>query len=77
MFIRSADGNWEGSHQIKLPKQAEFEDYSALAYHNGQIAVASQSSARLWVAQIDDVKKNDRSRIGQALSISLKKLWKY
>ena len=57
VFVRGEDGNWEGSHQIKLPAQAEFEDYSALAYHNGQIAVASQSSARLWVAKIDDEKK--------------------
>ncbi|HMG94252.1 MAG TPA: hypothetical protein VK589_29535 [Chryseolinea sp.] len=57
VFVRDRNGNWEGLHQIGLPKQAEFEDYSALAYENGQIAVASQASARLWVAQIDDVKK--------------------
>ena len=57
VFVRGADGNWEGSHQMELPPQAEFDDYSALAYYNGQIAVASQSSARLWVAQIDDEKK--------------------
>jgi hypothetical protein len=57
VFARHEDENWEGLHQIKLPKQAEFEDYSALAYSNGLIAVASQASARLWVAQIDEVKK--------------------
>jgi hypothetical protein len=57
VFTRGSDGNWEGLHQINLPKQAEFEDYSALAYANGQIAVASQASARLWVAQIDEAKK--------------------
>jgi hypothetical protein len=56
-FVRGMDGTWEGSHQIKLPKQAEFEDYSALAYEDGQIAVASQASARLWVARIDEEKK--------------------
>ena len=56
-FVRGMDGTWEGSHQIKLPKQAEFEDYSALAYEGGQIAVASQASARLWVAKIDEEKK--------------------
>ena len=56
-FVRGIDGSWEGSHQIKLPKQAEFEDYSALAYEGGQIAVASQASARLWVAKIDEEKK--------------------
>jgi len=58
VFVRGTDGTWEGSHQIKLPKQAEFEDYSALAYEGGQIAVASQSSARLWVARIDEEKKD-------------------
>jgi hypothetical protein len=57
VFVRDQDGNWEGLHQIKLPKEAEFEDYSALAYAGGKIAVASQSSARLWVAQIDEERK--------------------
>jgi hypothetical protein len=57
VFVREQNGNWEGLHQIRLPKQAEFEDYSALAYANGRIAVTSQASARLWVAQIDEAKK--------------------
>jgi hypothetical protein len=57
VFVRNADGSWEESHQIKLPKQAEFEDYSALAYDGGRLAVASQASARLWIADIDNDKK--------------------
>jgi len=57
VFVRRGDGGWDGTHQIMLPKQAEFADYSALAYDFGKIAVASQASARLWVAQIDEEKK--------------------
>jgi len=58
VFARTDDGGWKGTHQIKLPKQAEFTDYSALAYDFGRIAVASQASARLWIAQIDEEKKD-------------------
>lgn len=57
VFVRASNGTWEGSHQLKLPREAEFEDYSALAYEGGKIAVASQASARLWVAQIDEENK--------------------
>ena len=53
VFVRARDGGWEASHQLSLPKQAAFEDYAALAYRDGQLAVASQASARLWVARID------------------------
>ena len=54
VFIRARDGGWEASHRIRLPKQAEFEDYAALAYRDRQLAVVSQASARLWVARIDE-----------------------
>lgn len=54
VFVRAADGGWSASHRIRLPKQAEFEDYAALAYRYGQLAVVSQSSARLWVARVDE-----------------------
>jgi hypothetical protein len=57
VFARGVDGGWEGTHQIKLPKQAEFADYSALAYDFDKIAVVSQESAKLWTAQIDEDKK--------------------
>jgi hypothetical protein len=57
VFVRGEDGGWEGTHQIKLPKEAEFSDYSALAYDYGKIAVTSQESARLWVAELDEDKK--------------------
>ena len=54
VFVRARDGDWNASHQIRLPKQAEFEDYAALAYRDGQLAVVSQASSRLWVARIDE-----------------------
>jgi hypothetical protein len=57
VFARDVDGGWEGTNQIKLPKQAEFADYSALAYDFGKIAVVSQESSRLWIAQIDEDRK--------------------
>ena len=42
------------SHSLSVPKEAEFEDYAALSYRDGQIAIASQASARVWVARIDE-----------------------
>lgn len=54
VFIRARDGGWTASHQIRLPRQVEFEDYAALAYRDRQLAVASQASARLWVVRIDE-----------------------
>jgi hypothetical protein len=54
VFVRSWGGEWKRSHRIQLPKKAEFEDYAALAYRFRQLAVVSQASARLWVAQIDE-----------------------
>lgn len=57
VFARARDGSWEAVNSIRLPKKAEFEDYAALAYRFQQIAVVSQSSARLWVARIDEKKR--------------------
>jgi len=54
VFSRARDGSWEAIHSIRLPKKADFEDYAALAYRFGWLAVVSQASARLWVAQIDE-----------------------
>jgi len=54
VFVRAKDGGWEASHVIDLPKKAAFEDYAAMAYRFGQIAVVSQASARLWVARVDE-----------------------
>ena len=54
VFVRARGGQWKASHRIPLPKKAEFKDYAALAYRYRQLAVVSQSSARLWVAQIDE-----------------------
>lgn len=57
VFGRARDGSWEAVNSIRLPKKAEFEDYAALSYRFQKIAVASQSSARLWVALIDEKKR--------------------
>lgn len=54
VFVRAHDGGWKISHQIHLPKKAEFEDYAAMSYRFGKLAVVSQASARVWVAHIDE-----------------------
>jgi hypothetical protein len=53
VFTRERGGGWKASHRIRLPKKAEFEDYAALAYRDGQLAVVSQASARVWVGRLD------------------------
>lgn len=50
----TADGGWQLAHRIRLPRNAEFEDYAAIDYLDGRLAVVSQSSARLWVARLDE-----------------------
>lgn len=54
VYVRSGTAPWRLSHSIQLPKEAQFEDYSGLAYRKHQIAVVSQESARLWVARLDE-----------------------
>ena len=54
VFTRSGDENWKLSHHLSVPSEAEFEDYAALSYRDGQIAIVSQASARVWVARIDE-----------------------
>jgi len=54
VFARTRDGGWEAVNSVRLPKEADFEDYAALAYRFQQIAVVSQASARVWVARIDE-----------------------
>lgn len=54
VFVRAPDGGWKASHQIQLPKKAEFEDYAAMSYRFGKLAVVSQASARVWVGHIDE-----------------------
>ena len=53
VFARAAGGPWKLSRSIDLPKDARFKDYSALAIRKDRIAIASQESARLWVARLD------------------------
>ena len=54
VFERARDGSWKASRSIRLPREAEFDDYAALAYRDGRIAIVSQASARVAVARIDD-----------------------
>ena len=54
VFVRARDGGWKPSHQINLPKKAEFEDYAGMSYRYRKLAVVSQASARVWVAEIDE-----------------------
>jgi hypothetical protein len=53
VFSRQRGGAWKSSHRIDIPKEARFEDYSALAIRDRRIAIVSQQSARLWVAEFD------------------------
>ncbi len=52
-FTRVVDGGWEPAYTILLPKSAEFEDYAAIAFCDGRLAVVSQESARVWTARVD------------------------
>ena len=52
VYVRSAKGAWQESRTITLPDEARFKDYSALAYRDGQVAIVSQESARLWVGRL-------------------------
>ena len=52
VYVRGAKGAWQESHSIKLPVEARFKDYSALAYRGGQVAIVSQESSRLWVGRL-------------------------
>ena len=54
VFARTSEENWKLSHHVSVPMEAEFEDYAALSYRDGQIAIVSQQSARVWVARIDE-----------------------
>ena len=53
-FTRTREGNWKWSHTVALPDTAEFEDYAGISYRFGRLAVVSQASARLWIAQVDE-----------------------
>jgi len=53
VFARKRDGGWKPSRSIRLPKDADLEDYAALAYRDDRLAIVSQASARVWVARID------------------------
>jgi hypothetical protein len=57
VFVRGRDGGWAPSHKIRLPALRKFRDFAALAYRDGQVAIVSQESARLWVARIDERKR--------------------
>ena len=54
VFVRARNSEWKASHRIQLPQKAEFEDYAAMSYRARKLAVVSQASARVWVAEIDE-----------------------
>lgn len=54
VFTRRSGGNWEWSHELQLPESAEFKDYAGISYRDGHLAVVSQASARLWVADVEE-----------------------
>ena len=53
VYVRAGNGAWKESHSIRLPADARFKDYSALAYRHHRFAVVSQESSRLWVGRLD------------------------
>ena len=53
-FTRTREGSWKWSHQVELPKSAEFEDYAGISYREGRLAIVSQASARLWIGSVDE-----------------------
>ena len=53
-FTRTREGSWKWSHEVKLPKSAEFEDYAGIAYREGRLAVVSQASSRIWIGSVDE-----------------------
>ncbi|MGH9868563.1 MAG: esterase-like activity of phytase family protein [Candidatus Polarisedimenticolia bacterium] len=53
-FTRAKGGGWERSHRVRLPRSAEFEDYAAISYRDERLALLSQASKRVWVAQVDE-----------------------
>jgi hypothetical protein len=57
VFHREPNGSWDYSHNVRLPKSAEFDDYAAIAHRNGRLAVVSQESARVWTAQLDPTRR--------------------
>jgi hypothetical protein len=54
VFTRTREGSWKWSHEVKLPKSAEFEDYAGIAYRDGRLAVVSQASSRIWIGSVDE-----------------------
>jgi hypothetical protein len=50
-----ADGTceWKTVRQIKIPKSADFRDYSAMTISTtGRVAISSQEESQLWVGQL-------------------------
>lgn len=54
VFERAPDGGWKPLRSIRLPSDIELDDYAALAYRDGKVAIVSQASARISVAGFDE-----------------------
>ena len=53
-FTRTNEGGWEWSHEVKLPKSAQFEDYAGMSYRDGRLVIVSQASSRVWIGSVDE-----------------------
>lgn len=52
-FVEIDEGGWKFSHTLKLPDDAEFEDYAAISLRDGRLALVSQASSRVWIGDVD------------------------
>lgn len=52
-IFKKAKDHWNHTGTIKLPKSVEFEDYASLDIQAQNIAVVSQASSALWIAQFE------------------------
>jgi hypothetical protein len=50
--LRLGRGMWQPVARIKLPRTANFKDYSGLALRGDRLAVISQESSALWVGRL-------------------------
>ncbi len=52
-IFKKTKNHWDHTGTIKLPKSVEFEDYASLDIKSQNIAVVSQASSALWIAQFE------------------------
>lgn len=55
LVMKFAEGKLEPVARLTLTPMATFKDHAGIAYHDGQLAVVSQSSSKLWVGTLNTV----------------------